>query len=158
MPPHDKKELQRFLGQVNYIRRFISNCAGRTQIFSSLLKLRKEEEFAWREEHQQAFDDIKRYLANPPVLNSPIPHQPLKLYLSATNTLVACLLARDNDLGNEQAVYYLSKLLNEAERKYSHIERLCLALFFACMKLWYYLMPVQVQLICKTDLIKYMLS
>ena len=29
-PPKNKKELQRFLGQVNYIRRFISNLAGKT--------------------------------------------------------------------------------------------------------------------------------
>ncbi|CAL1388973.1 unnamed protein product [Linum trigynum] len=158
MRPSNKKELQWFLDQVNYIRRFILNCVGRTQVFSPLLKLKQEDEFVWRQEHQKAFDDIKNYLTTPPVLNSPIPHWPLKLYLSATNTSLACLLAQDNDSGHEQAVYYLSRLLNEAEQKYSPIEKLCLALYFSCMKLRYYLMPVQVQLICKTDIIKYMLS
>ncbi|CAL1401615.1 unnamed protein product [Linum trigynum] len=92
MPPCNKKELQRFLSQVNYIRRFISNCADRTQVFSLLLKLKKEDEFLWREEHQKSFEDIKRYLVNPLVLNSPIRNRPLKLYLSATDTCVACLL------------------------------------------------------------------
>ncbi|CAN0843641.1 Transposon Tf2-8 polyprotein, partial [Linum grandiflorum] len=118
MPPSNKKELQRFLGQINYIRRFISDCAGRTQVFSPLLKLKNKEKFAWRQEHQLAFDDIKRYLASPPVLNSPIPHQPLKLYLSATDRSVACWLDQDNDSSYEQAVYYLSRLLNGAELKY----------------------------------------
>ena len=28
--PQNKKELQKFLGQVNYLRRFISNLAGKT--------------------------------------------------------------------------------------------------------------------------------
>ena len=29
--PQNKKELQKFLGQVNYLRRFISNMAGKTR-------------------------------------------------------------------------------------------------------------------------------
>ena len=46
-PPQTKKELQRFLGQVNYLRRFISNLAGKTKKFSDLLKLRQEAKFKW---------------------------------------------------------------------------------------------------------------
>lgn len=42
-PPGNKKELQRFLGQVNFLRRFISNCAGRTKAFSPLLKLKNQD-------------------------------------------------------------------------------------------------------------------
>ena len=32
-PPSNKKELQRFLGQVNFLRGFISNVAGKTKVF-----------------------------------------------------------------------------------------------------------------------------
>ena len=32
--PQNKKELQKFLCQVNYLRRFISNMAGKTKVFS----------------------------------------------------------------------------------------------------------------------------
>ena len=39
--PRNKNELQKFLGQVNYLRRFISNLAGKTKVFSGLLKLKK---------------------------------------------------------------------------------------------------------------------
>ena len=46
-PPSNKKELQRFLGQVNYLRRFISNLAEKTKKFSELLRLRDKEEFQW---------------------------------------------------------------------------------------------------------------
>ena len=41
----NKKELQKFLGHVNYLRRFISNLARKTKIFSDLIKLKKVEEF-----------------------------------------------------------------------------------------------------------------
>ena len=38
-PPRNKKELQIFLAQINFLRRFISNVAGETQAFSPLLRL-----------------------------------------------------------------------------------------------------------------------
>ena len=58
-PPSNKKELQRFLGQVNFLRRFISNVASKTKVFSPLLRLKDHEDFTWNEEHQLAFDTIK---------------------------------------------------------------------------------------------------
>ena len=45
----NKKELQKFLGQVNYLRRFISNLASKTKEFSDLVKLKDMEEFRWEE-------------------------------------------------------------------------------------------------------------
>ena len=50
--PQNMKELQKFLGQVNYLRRFISNLAGKTKEFSNLVKLKDMEEFWWKEQHQ----------------------------------------------------------------------------------------------------------
>ena len=43
--PENKKELQKFLGQVNYLRRFISNLTSKTKEFSDLVKLKDMEEF-----------------------------------------------------------------------------------------------------------------
>src|SRR3954469_19189514 len=40
-PPSTKKELQSLQGKINFLRRFISNLSGRTQAFSSLLRLRE---------------------------------------------------------------------------------------------------------------------
>ncbi|GKV11069.1 hypothetical protein SLEP1_g22355 [Rubroshorea leprosula] len=48
-PPQNKKELQRFLGQVNFLRHFISNLVGKTRVFSPLLKLKFELDFKWEE-------------------------------------------------------------------------------------------------------------
>nr|KYP44432.1 Retrotransposable element Tf2 [Cajanus cajan] len=67
-PPSNKKELQYLLGKVNFLRRFISNLSSKTKVFSPLVRLKKEQEFRWDEEHQKTFDDIKDYLAHPPVL------------------------------------------------------------------------------------------
>ena len=43
--PQNKKELQKFLGQVNYLKIFISNLAGKTKEFSDLVKMKDVEEF-----------------------------------------------------------------------------------------------------------------
>ena len=69
--PQNKKELQKFLGQVNYLRRFISKLKGKTKEFPDLVKLKDMEEFRWEERHQVAFDKIKVYLSKPHVL---MPH------------------------------------------------------------------------------------
>ncbi|CAL2259881.1 unnamed protein product [Prunus armeniaca] len=130
LPPKNKKELQSLLGKINFLRRFVSNSAGKIQSFSSLLRLKQEQTFKWEEQHQQAFEEIKHYLSNPPVLSPPKRGRPLKLYVSASEVSIGSLLVQDNKEGKEQAVYYLSRTLTEVERKYSAIERLCLALYF----------------------------
>ncbi|GKU89586.1 hypothetical protein SLEP1_g3710 [Rubroshorea leprosula] len=157
-PPQNKKELQRFLGQVNFLRRFISNLAGKTRVFSALLKLKFEADFKWEEHHQSAFDMIKRYLSRPPVLVPPVKNKPLILYISAADESIGCLLAQGNDKKQEQAMYYLSQCLTQTEVKYSSVEKLCLALFFAAIKLRHYLIYFEVYVVAKTDIVKYMLS
>ncbi|XP_021822526.1 uncharacterized protein LOC110763938 [Prunus avium] len=84
--------------------------------------------------------------------------KPLRLYISASEGSIGCLLAQNNESGREQAVHYLSRTLNTVELNYSPIEKLCLALFFASTKLRYYMLPSVVQIISRTDLIKYMLT
>ncbi|KAF7150804.1 hypothetical protein RHSIM_Rhsim02G0050900 [Rhododendron simsii] len=55
-PPTTKNELQKLLGSLNFLRRFISNLAGKVQVFSQLLKLKDHDTFVWGVDHQKAFD------------------------------------------------------------------------------------------------------
>ncbi|KAI5333571.1 hypothetical protein L3X38_023703 [Prunus dulcis] len=90
---------------------------GKIQPFSSLLRLKQEQTFEWKEKHQQAFEEIKLYLSNPPVLSPPKRGEPLKLYVSASEVSMGSILVQDNKEGKEHEVYYLSKSLTEVERK-----------------------------------------
>ena len=47
----------------------------------------------------------------------PVQGYPLKLYLSVANESIGCLLTQNNSKGHEQAVYYLSRILNLAETR-----------------------------------------
>ena len=96
--------------------------------------------------------------AKPPVLMPPRRDKPLKLYIATTEESLRVFLAQDNEEGREQAIYYLSRFLNSCECKYSVVEKMCLALYFAAMKLRYYLLLTIVLVIATTDLVKYMLS
>ncbi|CAL9001615.1 unnamed protein product [Prunus brigantina] len=106
-----------------------------------LLRLKEAEQFIWETEHQVAFDDIKKYLSQPPVLMPPKRGKPLRLYISASESSIGCLLAQNNESEREQAVHYLSRTLNMAELNYSPVEKLCLALYFAATKLRHYMLP-----------------
>ena len=156
--PQNKKELHKFLGQVTYLRRFIFNLAGKTKVFFDLIKLKEVEEFKWEEQHQASFDGIKGYLSKPPTLMPPLKGWPLKLYPSTTKESIRCLMAQNNAEGHEQVVYYLSRVLNSTETRYTPIEKLCFALYFACTKLRHYLIKSQVYVISQTYLIQCMLS
>jgi len=67
-PPSTKKEIQSLLGKIKFLGRFISNLSGRTEAFSPLLRLKKEDVFKWEPRHQKAFEEIKTYLMNQHVL------------------------------------------------------------------------------------------
>jgi hypothetical protein len=45
--PMCKKDVQKLLGKINYLRHFISNLAGRVKSLLSLVRLKHEEEFTW---------------------------------------------------------------------------------------------------------------
>nr|KYP38616.1 Retrovirus-related Pol polyprotein from transposon opus [Cajanus cajan] len=156
--PSNKKELQSLLGKIKFLRRFISNLSGKTKMFFPLLRLKKEEEFRWEEEHQKAFEEIKAYLAHPLVIAPPSKGRQLKLYVSANDSTIAGMLAQDDNNGIERVIYYLSRMLVGVEIRYTPLEKLCLSLYFACTKLKYYLRPFDVLVFCRSNVIKYMLG
>ena len=80
----------------------------------------------------------------------PLKGRPLKLYLSTAKESIGCFLAQNNAKGHEQAVYYLSRVLNSTETRYAPIEKLCLALYFTCTKLRHYLIKSQVYVVSQT--------
>ncbi len=61
-PPSTQKEVQGFLGRLNYIAQFISQLTEKCDPVFRLLK--KHNLGEWDEECQKAFDKIKHYLAN----------------------------------------------------------------------------------------------
>jgi hypothetical protein len=51
--PTCKKDLQKFLGKVNYLRRFICNLSGKVNAFIPLLLLKNDVDFTWGAKQQR---------------------------------------------------------------------------------------------------------
>ena len=96
-PPSSKKELQKLIGKINFVRRFISNLSGRIEPFMGWVKIKSDAEFRWGAEQQKAFDEIKEYLLKPPVLVPPQQDRPFYVYLSVGDTSIASVLVQKHD-------------------------------------------------------------
>jgi hypothetical protein len=88
VPPTSLKELQSLLGKINFVKRFISNLSQKILPFSPLLGIKKDQKFVWGDEQQKAFDEIKQYMKEPPVLVPPQLNKPSKLYVAADTKLL----------------------------------------------------------------------
>uniref|UniRef100_A0A2N9FL38 Uncharacterized protein n=1 Tax=Fagus sylvatica TaxID=28930 RepID=A0A2N9FL38_FAGSY len=103
--------------------------------------LRKDVKIKWTEDCQRAFDKIKEYLLNPPILVPPTPGRPLILYLTVQEASMGCMLGQQDETGKkEQAIYYLSKKFTEPETRYLLVEKTCCALAWASKKLRQYML------------------
>jgi hypothetical protein len=71
------------------------------------------------------------------VLKEPNSGCPFRLYIIVKNKVIRVILTRDTK-GKEHGIIYLSRQLVDAETRYIYIKKLCLFMFYACTKLWYY--------------------
>src|SRR5277367_1353131 len=88
--------------------------------------IKKNAKFIWKEEHQQALDEIKKLFTTPPVLKPPEFGRPFLVVTDASNYAIGSALIQIHD-GKEYPVRYWSRTLNPAERNYSTTDKEALA-------------------------------
>ena len=122
-----------------------------------LFKMLQKHNFGeWDEECQVAFDKVKEYLTNSPVLVPPVQGRPLILYLTVHEKSMGCVLGQHDETGRkEQVIYYLSKKFTDYESRHSPLEKMCCTLAWAAQKLRQYMLYHTTWLIAKLDPIKY---
>ena len=93
--------------------------------------------FEWTEECAIAFQQLKDYLAWPPIMSSPKSDEVLFAYIAVAPYTVSLVLIRV-DCGIQRPVYYVSKSLHEAEVRYLPLEKAILAIVLGTRKLPHY--------------------
>uniref|UniRef100_A0A2N9GZZ4 Uncharacterized protein n=1 Tax=Fagus sylvatica TaxID=28930 RepID=A0A2N9GZZ4_FAGSY len=83
---------------------------------------------------QQAFEELKRYLTEPPLLSPSKQGEELYLYLAVSLTAVSSALIREEER-RQLPVYYTSRALRGAEERYPPMEKLAFTLVTAARKL-----------------------
>ncbi|RVW64169.1 Retrovirus-related Pol polyprotein from transposon 17.6 [Vitis vinifera] len=135
-PSRSKKELQRLIGKIVALGRFIARFTDELRPF--FLVLRKVDTIGWTDSCQSAFEKIKHYLTQPPILSSPLPGEKLYMYLVVSDWAISAVLFYYPTHREQKPIYYVSRALVDAETRYSKIEQTALALRSAAQKLYPY--------------------
>ena len=145
--------MQKLRGMAAALNKFISRSVDRCRPF--FLLINKWKNFEWTEECAKAFQQLKDYLALPPIMSSPEPDEVLFAYIAVAPYAVSLVLIRV-DNGIQRPVYYVSKSLHEAEVRYLPLEKTILAVVLGTRKLPHYFQAhtivVLTQLLLKTIL------
>jgi RNase H-like domain found in reverse transcriptase/Reverse transcriptase (RNA-dependent DNA polymerase)/Integrase zinc binding domain len=140
--PKDKKQLQRLLGMVTYLGKFIKDLSQLTEKLRELTK--NDVAWLWTSEHDDSVSKIKEVLASPPVLRFYDVNLDVTLSVDASSKAVGGALLQQN-----QPVAYYTKALNSSEQNYPQIEKEAVAIRYACKK-WHPLIFGK-RLIIETD-------
>uniref|UniRef100_A0A2N9GTT5 Reverse transcriptase domain-containing protein n=1 Tax=Fagus sylvatica TaxID=28930 RepID=A0A2N9GTT5_FAGSY len=129
-PPKNTKDVQRLTGRIAALNRFMSRSTDKCLPFFKTLK----KAFEWTDECQRAFEELKRYLTEPPLLSPSKQGEELYLYLAVSPTAVSSALIQEEEK-RQLPVYYTSRALRGAEERYPPMEKLAFALVTAARKL-----------------------
>ena len=99
--------------------------------------MNKWKEFEWIEECASAFQQLKEYLSQPPIMSSPEVDEVLFAYIAMALHPISLVLIRV-DSGIQRLVYYLSNSLHEAEVRYLPLQKAILAVVHATRKFPHY--------------------
>jgi transposase InsO family protein len=124
--PTNLKSLRSFLGLASYFRRFIPSFTDATAPLVVLLK--KGQKYIWDEACQEAFDLVRRLLAEAPVLKLPDYQHQFVLSTDASNVAIGALLEQYDESAVLRPICFASRSLSPAERNYTVHEREALAL------------------------------
>lgn len=122
--PRNKKDVQSFLGLLNYYRRFIRSCSAKAK---PLTELTKNVPFIWKEETQKAFESLKRTISEAPVLKTFDPKLPIIVTTDASKIAIGAVLEQLAPEGKVPVAFY-SRTLNQCERNYAPHELELLAI------------------------------
>ncbi|RDX68288.1 Retrovirus-related Pol polyprotein from transposon 17.6, partial [Mucuna pruriens] len=94
--PENVKEVQQLMGRVIALSRFISKAS---EVATPILDtLKKERNFAWTPNCEEAFLRLEAILATPPILVRPELGQPLHLYISVTYAAISSVLIQEREM------------------------------------------------------------
>ena len=119
--PRNVGELKSFLDLLSYYSRFLPSMA---TLLAPLYKLlRQGEKWEWSEEQEAAFQKAKKQLVSSQVLVHFDPKFEIRLACDASDYGIGAVLSHRFPDGSEKPVAVMSRTLNEAEKKYSQIEK-----------------------------------
>lgn len=119
--PTSIRSLRRFLGMVNYYRRFIKDFSKLTAPLTNLLK-GKPKIVQWDDEAENSFIALKEKLITAPILSCPDFSEPFTIQTDASDIAIAGILTQDIQ-GEEHVIAYFSRKLTVSQRSWKAAEK-----------------------------------
>ncbi|XP_053686781.1 uncharacterized protein LOC128736329 [Sabethes cyaneus] len=116
--PTNVRNVREFLGLANYFRRFVKEFSITAEPLTRLTK--KEAEFVWNEQQQQAFQNLKEVLISRPVVVMYDPEKDIELHTDACSHGLSGVLLQKMDDGLHAISYFSRKTSETENRKYSY--------------------------------------
>ena len=125
--PTDKSGVQRLLGMINYVSKFIPNMSDLTAPLRQLLH--QDVECHWEEQQEASFQAIKESLVRAPILEYYDAKNSLMLQVDGSSTGLGAALIQE-----DRPIAYAAKALTPIQERYAQIEKELLAVVFGCAK------------------------
>ena len=135
--PESVKQVRSFLGFSNFYRKFIGHYAEITKPLTNLTK--KDVPFAWTDECQKAFDELKERFLEEPILKMPDTTKQFILETDASKWATGAVIKQIGEDGEMHPCGFISHTLTPPERNYQIYDRELLAVVRA-IETWRYLL------------------
>ncbi len=145
--PIKKRELQSFLGFMNFYQKFIKNYS---KVIKALTALTRNAEWKWGSAQDQAFAELKRHMAEDVILTIPNETDPFMVEADASEGAVGAVLSQKKNR-KWRPVAFMSKSLSTTECNYKIYEKELLAIMLALDEWRHYLMGATVDVEIWTD-------
>lgn len=130
--PVDKTSLQRFLGMITYLGRFINNLSDKTAPLRQLLQ--KENAWVWDHAQEKAFELLKKEICSCPVLKYYDVKKDVTISVDASRSGVGAVLLQEGS-----PIAYASKSLTNTQTRWAQIEKELYAICFGCERFSQYI-------------------
>ena len=119
--PTNVTELQRLMGMLNQLAKFTPNLASVTEPLRALLK--KNTQWTWGHQQEEAFKQIKLLLISPPVLAHYSPDRKPFIAADASQFGIGTVLYQIQEDNSRRPICYISRSLSDTEQRYAVIEK-----------------------------------
>ena len=126
--PTDKTGVQRFLGMVNYLGRFIPDLSEETVNLRALTHSKSI--WNWSSSHEKEFVKLKKLISNDQIMKFYDPKLPIKISSDASKSGLGCVLMQKHG-EHFCPVSYASRSMTHAETRYAMIEKELLGICYA---------------------------
>ena len=137
--PTTKKQVQQFMGLVNYLRSHIPMIYRVAAPITDLIKDNKDVMKHWTSKHTECFEAIKKILQADLLINYPDFEKEFIIACDASLYGVAAVIYQEDDKGRHKYVGFISSTLSPAQRRWSTTKRELYAVVLALKKFHTYI-------------------